>query len=575
MPPADEGGLSLPLRAGSPRISATVSILVFGFGLAAGVLLAFTGYAVMEESASLLITVFLTAIFLITLIGVLGYLLRRPILRYFFGVATTQLELFAKPLSEVAEGAFIRDVKRVTAATGLLVQLTLARYAWMSTRRWIIASLTGLIAALAALAGTALLFKQNELIAAQSELLAYQNDRIALQTELLKQDVQLAEAARNSDIAVGISEIGGLLGAAMVKAGKRTSAASQALGQGATGSESGFVAVLNPFTDLDAQLVMRIASASRAPKPYRFLDPALRAHDDADKLRVAFERRRRDLPEAHARMARYFQWQDPPETDRLIDRPASPERAQLLETMIRAGLREFELLNFYGLDLSFAYAEDIEMGLVSMQGGQLSYANFDRADVISCDFAGASLENTRFRKARISDTAFRGLPWREAKVPFRDAYDDIMPTALAGADFTGARIESSDFSHVNGGAMRFDAATLAGVDFTGAEIGGTTFTDAVLVGVTFDGTGLKSVDFDGAYVFDAGFLARVEAGAVPGSFVADRFRLVEADMAGVMQVASAYVMLTPEDIEARTGSDKVWRVERVRAFETDPAAATP
>ena len=69
----------------------------------------------------------------------------------------------------------------------------------------------------------------------------------------------------------------------------------------------------------------------------------------------------------------------PPPEDRLISRPASPARAQLLQTLIRAGPRDYEALNWFGLDMSFAYAEDTDLLGISMQGGQLSYARFDLA----------------------------------------------------------------------------------------------------------------------------------------------------------------------------------------------------
>ena len=149
--------------------------LLFGFGLAAGVLLAFSGFGLLQDSAGMIITVFLSSIFVLTLVGAILMLFRRPLLRRVFGVADTQLQRFADPLAEVAEGAVARDPLRATGAARDLVRLTLARYAWLSTRRWIVASLTGLIAAMAALAGTALLFKQNELLAVQMGLMQDQN----------------------------------------------------------------------------------------------------------------------------------------------------------------------------------------------------------------------------------------------------------------------------------------------------------------------------------------------------------------------------------------------------------------
>lgn len=64
----------------------------------------------------------------------------------------------------MTEGAVQRDPTAAVAAARELVQLAPARYSWVTARRWIVASLTALIAAMAELAGTALLFKQNQLL---------------------------------------------------------------------------------------------------------------------------------------------------------------------------------------------------------------------------------------------------------------------------------------------------------------------------------------------------------------------------------------------------------------------------
>ena len=99
--------------------------------------------------------------------------------------------------------------------------------------------------------------------------------------------------------------------------------------------------------------MLRIVSASRATRPYRFLDNGLKAEDDSDKMRVAMLRRA-DLPNTYARLTAVFGWVDPGAENRLIDRPASPERGQLLRVLIGGGLRNLEGLNFFGLDLTFA-----------------------------------------------------------------------------------------------------------------------------------------------------------------------------------------------------------------------------
>lgn len=145
------------------RLPILFGILVFGFGLAAGFLLAFSSFG-LEDSAALLVSVFLALIMGLVVIGAVLLVFRKPLMRRVFGMAESHLEHFAEPLSRIAEGAAARDPTGATAAARELLQRAFARFAWISTRRWIMASLTGLIAAMAALAGTALLFKQNQLL---------------------------------------------------------------------------------------------------------------------------------------------------------------------------------------------------------------------------------------------------------------------------------------------------------------------------------------------------------------------------------------------------------------------------
>jgi uncharacterized protein YjbI with pentapeptide repeats len=569
LPPIDpetpENG-AFPEPPSSKWLSSAFGLLVFGFGIAAGVLLSFSGTAALEGSASFVVTVFLSAIFILTLVGVVAYALRRPILRFLFGVATTQVETFANPLADVADAALIKDFNRMSAATRHLVQMTLARYAWLSTRRWIVASLTGLIAAMAALAGTALLFRQNELIAVQTDLLRVQNERVSEQNELLRQEVELAEAARNAAVADQITDIAALLGGILDKTAKRMAAEAPA-DKPITEDAARLVPVINPYLDIDPAVLMRITAASRAAKPYRFLEQPLRAHDPGDKFRVAMQSRRAELPVTYGRMQQAYGWGETSGVAQLIDRPASPERGQLIETLTRAGLRDYELLGFYGLDLSFAYAEDIQLFGLSMQGLMLSYANFDRAQIIGVDFATAALENTRFRRAQIGDTQFRGLPYSQLKAP-RNAPDDaISPTALSGADFTEAVITNTDFSRLNGGAMDFDRATLIDTRFDGAALGATRFNGATFLGVSFAGSDLSSVDFDGVFVFDVGALDQISAGAVPGTFRADRYEIAPVDLVQALGSYSATISLSPAMIEDRTGATDAWQIRRVKPFE--------
>ena len=544
-----------PGRDGSAKrgtlIPGGMGILFFVFGLAAGILGAFTATGFLEDSAGLILSVFLSALMVVLILGIVIFALRKTVLKKLFGHAEVALEQIADPLARIADRAIDRDPGGATTAARDLVAMVLARYAWITTRRWIIASLTALIAAMAALAGTALLFKQNQLISAQTELLRDQNARIQEQTQLIQTDVQLAEAARNAALAVEITDIAAALGSVVDKV---------------HGPDlSNPINVLDPGKDLDRSLFLRIVSISRALMPYRFLDTGLHEEDASDGLRQALQRRRGDLGEGYPKLQAYFGWDDRPEGTYLVDRPASPERGQLLRVMVSSGVRNLELFTFAGLTLDYAVLKSTDLSLVTAQQARLSYADFSGSYLVECDFGSAILENARFRRANISRTRFAALSPDEVLPPLPAATGYAI-TRLSGADFSRATIRASDFSGAVLTAASFDGALLDGVTFTGADLSTATFEGTVILDADFTGVSLKRTDFGGAIVFDRDFLTHLAAIAVPGTLRSELFRLEPLEDGALDEIMVVQNALTPEDILARTGGAAPYRITRIAPF---------
>lgn len=526
-------------------------ILFFAFGLAAGILMAYSATGFLEDSAGLILSVFLSALLVVLILGVLIFALRKTLLLKLFGHAEVALEQIADPLARIADRAIDRDPGGATSAARDLVAMVLARYAWITTRRWIISSLVALIAAMAALAGTALLFKQNQLISAQTDLLREQNARIQEQTQLIQTDVQLAEAARNAALAVEITDIAAELGKVV----------DRVHGKGLANPFN----VLDPATDLDRSLFLRIVSISRALMPYRFLDTGLHEEDVTDGLRLALQRRRDDLGDGYTRLEAHFGWSDRPEGTYLVDRPASPERGQLLRVMVSSGLRNLELFTFAGLTLDHAMLKATDLSLLTAQQARLSYADFSGSYLVECDFGSAILENARFRRANISRTRFAALAPDQVLPPL-PPQSALAVTRLSGADFGRATITDSDFSGASLSAALFDGALLNGVDFSGADLTATTFRDTVILQADFTGASVKRADFDGAIVFGDDFLTKLAAAAAPDSFRAELFTLAPVapeEVAARLVVSNA---LTPEEMAARSGEATPFRVTRIATF---------
>ncbi len=528
-----------------------MGLLFFAFGIAAGVLGAYVAVGFLADSAGLILSVFLSALMVVLILGVLIFALRKTLLRRLFGHAEVALEEIADPLARIADRAFDRDPAGATSAARDLVAMVLARYAWISTRRWIIASLTALIAAMAALAGTALLFKQNQLIGVQTELLREQNARIQEQTQLIQTDVQLAEAARNAALAVEITDIAAELGRVVDRVN----------GGGAVNP----VNVLDPVADLDRSLVLRITSISRALLPYRFLDTGLRPEDMTDGLRVALLRRREVLGDRYDTSAAYFGWEERTDATALTDRPASPERGQLLRVLVSSGLRNLEFLTLAGLDLDFAILRATDFNLVTAQQARLAYADFSGSYIVESDFGTAVLENSRFRLANISRTRFASLGPDQVRTPL-PAQDGLTLTRMSGADFARATISDSDFSAAALTAANFDGALLDGVDFGDADLSAATLRGTVILAADFDGAFLKRADFDGAVVFGEDFLTRLAKVAAPDSFDPALYRLDPVELASLNEIMVVQNHIGQEDLAARTAGVTAFRVTRIGDF---------
>ena len=81
------------------RVSVAFSVLFFGFGIAAGFLLAFSGMGFLQDSAGVIAGVFLVAMLVVAAAGLLLFALRERILSRVFGIAESQVDLIAAPLA--------------------------------------------------------------------------------------------------------------------------------------------------------------------------------------------------------------------------------------------------------------------------------------------------------------------------------------------------------------------------------------------------------------------------------------------------------------------------------------------
>jgi len=543
--PSDETPKPPEKAAGTGIGIVGISVIVFILGVVVGVPIANFGADVLVEYAgqvfAILFGIFLIVLFAAALIA----LFRRQIWSAILKRAEIELERFAGPLADVAKFAAEQRVAEATTAARDLAELVLARYAWVSTRRWLIAAITALIAAIAALAGSALLFQQNNLLRSQMVLMAQQNDRVGEQNNLLRSQVALVEAQRAVAIVPEILDIGATLARELdaldLPAGTRPTLAQ-----------------------LSPTLRARFVAATLAARPYRYMRPAWWGAGDQVMSAVALSRRP-ELKRAQEASAGILAKaaERGLSTDGLTDRPVSPERGQLLGMLGAINVPNIQLLSSAGVDFTFAEIRQEKLAGMSLALTNLRFADFSTVELASMSFTGAFLENARFRDAIIQRSSFSGIAGAPTWTPYASSPAMAWRTQLTGADFSGAVVVETGFTDLNGIALDFDGATLNNLDFARAEIAGATFRDAVIGKVNFTGASLKSVDFDGAVVFEPDFLTRVAAKAAPDSFIADRFEIVPItpdELAALPQWALL-------DYIGTLWQQPAFRIKRIKDFE--------
>lgn len=540
-----EGGQTPPSESSRPGAQAQafnaalamagIAIVVFVIGVVVGFPVATFGVEFLTQNAGMVFGLLFGFFVLVLLVAGVVLIFRQQIWQSLFKRGEVEMERFARPLSDVARYAALQKVAEATESARDLAELVLARYAWVSTRRWLMATITAFIAAIAALAGSALLFQQNQLLRTQIGLMQDQNTRIAEQNRFIQSQIELGEAQRSTAIVPEIIAIGAVLADEV-----------QRIDPTGTGSRS--------VQQLHATTRARILSATAAARPYRYLRTPLMELNDHQIMQSGILRRT-DLSasetirsQLEAVLGRGDQFVGPL-SGVMSDRPLSPERGQVVGLLVNAGFRDLDAL--VGADFSFAEVRTMLQG-VSLARGMLRFADFQQQTLFSTRLDGAYLEHARFRNATL-DTVTMGV----SRLGNLD-----VPASLSGADFTLAKLRGVVFDGSSGFGVSFDNAVLHRVTFAGTDIAASTFRNTILGVVGFTGAGLKSVDFDGAIVFDPAFLDTLAAQAAPETFIRDRFTLepVPPDQfAQHPRWADAWL----DGLEEK----QAYRIKRVGAFE--------
>ncbi|MDJ0582439.1 pentapeptide repeat-containing protein [Crocosphaera sp.] len=123
-----------------------------------------------------------------------------------------------------------------------------------------------------------------------------------------------------------------------------------------------------------------------------------------------------------------------------------------------------KLLKYFYCNLSTNryYLNDIDMTNIFLENIKLHNSYLNGTNFTEAKLNGATLRNSGFRKANFTDAKLK-------KVNFRGPNRDD-PTALNGANFTGAELQGAIFTDTNLSEANFTNADLSDAKFTNADL---------------------------------------------------------------------------------------------------------
>lgn len=265
--------------------------------------------------------------------------------------------------------------------------------------------LTALVGVALAWQANGLLRDQNQTLLQQTSLLQVQTDRVGIQNSLLSSQNQyiqeqnvLAESARRSALVYELTsildEIDEELDAAEIQTkAVQTRGTLDAAGSGVVPADRPRRRDVEnpPMYRLSDRLTGRIVALSRSVRPYRYLD----------------------------------------DEGRLLTKPLSPERGQLLISLIDSGI-DMEEINHSSVTFSQA----------DLRGADLSRYDFTHIRLNGADLSEANLSSAKFHYAKMDDARLAGAKLGAAELEW-SSWKNVI---LTGADLNSANLEEADLS---------------------------------------------------------------------------------------------------------------------------------
>jgi len=267
-----------------------------------------------------------------------------------------------------------------------------------------------------------------------------QAERLAVQNRLIESQLHLAEAQRQTALAVSLENLENELGRLQGSGGEVV---------------------------LPEPLILKIVALSRTFRPYRFVEYSLQ-----NTLNVV----QQDLLPFDAEFG-----------VRLTRTPLSQERSRLLSQIIFAPISNMEALHQKGPIFQFSDFREYFLSQQKLDCFDLRSSDFRESYGFAASFRGAQLQRTDFSYANMTGVDFSSADTEEENTPCPTTVGAFHPdrnTNLTNSNFSFARLNRGNFN----------GAVLDNVTFSNSILFGTTFIDSQIAKANFDGAIVHSGD---------------------------------------------------------------------------------
>ena len=141
-------------------------------------------------------------------------------------------------------------------------------------------------------------------------------------------------------------------------------------------------------------------------------------------------------------------------------------------------------ISLEGVDMSYANFNGADLNGFNLQGVDLTNTSFAGAQLELVDLTGATLESTKLSKANLKGSKLERL--------------DLRGADLQGCDLSDAEMERANLSGMDLTQVLFGASKLSGADLSGADLHGVDLSETVLEGAHLENADLSRANLTNA-----------------------------------------------------------------------------